>query len=209
VKPITFKLYQIKSFGGNSVEQVKKIRLNNHLTYLTTAVLIFSFVFTLVFVTLPQLPNYPSAPGERRLFVSTWNFACTLMWVIVLRVQVFNEMTDIIKRKENKRRVTPWVRFWFIGSILIGSATVLYVLHSFVTAPPVGLLYSDILSIIAIASWIALIALSLLLFFSRREQSGGMLPDVERALPVHRWLLAPASVLFFLSTFFFPLIFLL
>jgi len=191
------------------VDQLKKIRLNNHLTYLATGILIFCFVLTLVFVTLPQLPNYPNVPGERRLFVSTWNFACTLMWVMVLRVQVFNEMSDIIKRKENKRSVTPWVRFWFVGSVLIGFATVLYVLHSFVAVPSVGFLYTDILSAIAIVSWIALIALSVLLFFSRRRQSGRILPDVEKALPVHRWLLAPTSVLFFLSTFLFPLIFLL
>ena len=191
------------------MDQLKKIRLNNHLTYLATGILIFCFVLTLVFVTLPQLPNYPNVPGERRLFVSTWNFACTLMWVMVLRVQVFNEMSDIIKRKENKRSVTPWVRFWFVGSVLIGFATVLYVLHSFVAVPSVGFLYTDILSAIAIVSWIALIALSVLLFFSRRRQSERTLPDVEKTLSVHRWLLAPTSVLFFLSTFLFPLIFLL
>jgi hypothetical protein len=191
------------------VAQLNKIRLNNHLTYLATVVLVFCFVLTLVIVTLPQLPNYPNAPGERRLFVSTWNFACTLMWVMVLRVQVFNEISDIIKRKEHKRRVTPWVRFWFVGSALIGLATTLYVLHSFVTAPSASILYADILSAIAIVSWTAIIVLSVLLFFSRGKQSEKILPDVEKALPVHRWLLAPASVLFFLSTFLFPLIFLL
>ncbi len=189
--------------------KLRTIKLNNHLTYLATGVLIFCFVLTLVLVTLPQLPNYPNVPGERRLFVSTWNFSCTLMWVMVLRVQVFNEISDIIKRKENKRGVTPWVRFWFVGSVLIGFATVFYVLHSFTAAPSAGLLYVDVLSAIAIVSWIVLIVLSALLFFSRRKQSGKILPDVEKALPLHRWLLAPASVLFFLSTFLFPLIFLL
>ena len=191
------------------MDQIKRIRLNNHLTYLATGVLIFCFVLTLVLVTLPQIPNYPNVPGERRLFVSTWNFACTLMWVVVLRVQVFNEISDIIRRKEYKRSVTPWVRFWFVGSTSIGFATVLYVLHSFVAAPSASLLYVDVLSAIAIVSWISLIVLSVLLFFSRRKQSKKILPDVEKALPVHRRLLAPTSVLFFLSTFLFPLIFLL
>ena len=191
------------------MDQIKRIRLNNHLTYLATGVLIFCFVLTLVLVTLPQLPNYPNVPGERRLFVSTWNFACTLMWVVVLRVQVFNEISDFVRRKEYKRSVTPWVRFWFVGSTSIGFATVLYVLHSFVTAPSASLLYVDVLSAIAIVSWISLIVLSVLLFFSRRKQSKKILPDVEKALPVHRRLLAPTSVLFFLSTFLFPLIFLL
>jgi hypothetical protein len=165
-----------------------------------------------VFVTLPRLEHedkYPDNPGERRLFVSTWNFACTLMWVTVIRVQILNEISDTVKRKESRRSVTPWVKFWFVGSILIGSATIAYVIYSFVATPPAGFSYADVLSIIAILSWITLIILSVLLFFSRKNQSKRTLPEIEKALPIHRWLIAPASVLFFLSTFLFPLIFLL
>jgi hypothetical protein len=191
------------------VGQLKKIRLNNHLTYIATGVLIFCFVLTLVLVVLPRLPDYPDRPGEQRLFVSTWNFACTLMWVMVFRVQAFNEISDLIKRKEPRRGVTPWVRFWFIGSALIGSATVIYVLHSFARAPLAGPVYADVLAAASIVSWIALMVLSALLFLSRRKCSRKVLPDVEKALPAHRWLLAPVSVLFFLSTFLFPIFFLI
>lgn len=194
------------------MDQRRRTQLNNQLTYLTTGVLIFCFVVTLVLVTIPALEHedkYPENPGERRLFVSTWNFACTLMWIMVLRVQTLNEISDFIRRKENRRSVTPWVRFWFAGSILIGSATVAYVVHSFFATPLAGFFYADVLSVIAISSWIILIALSVLLFFSRKNQSKKTLPEIEKALPAHRWLIAPASVLFFLSTFLFPLIFLL
>lgn len=189
--------------------QVKNIRLNNHLTYLVTSVLVFCSLLTLALVILPNLPNYPNEPEERRLFVSTWNFACTIMWVVVLRVQVLNEISDLVKRKEPKRCVTPWVKFWFIGSALIGSASVIYVLHSFGTAPSTNHVYADVFAAIAIVSWIALMVLSTLLFFSRRKYSKKVLPDVEKALPVHRRLLAPASALFFFSAFLFPLFFLL
>lgn len=191
------------------MDQSKKIRLNNHLTYLATGVLIFCFALTLVLVILPQIPSYPGEPGERRLFVSTWNFACTLMWAMVLRVQVFNEISDRIKRREHVRGVTPWVRFWFIGSVLIGSATVTYVLHSFAATPRGSSMYTDVFAVISIASWIALMILSTLLFFSRKKCSKISLPEVEKALPVHRWLLAPTSVLFFFSTFLFPIFFML
>ncbi len=191
------------------MDQSKKIRLNNHLTYLATGALVFCFVLTLVLVILPRLPNYPSEPGERRLFVSTWNFACTLMWAMVLRVQVLNEISDFIKRKEPKRGVTPWVRFWFIGSALIGSATIIYVLHNFATALPASPMYADVLAVISIVSWITIMALSTQLFLSRKRCSKKVLPDVDKALPAHRWLLAPASVLFFFSTFLFPIFFLL
>jgi len=191
------------------VEQRQKIRLNNCLSYLVSGVLIFCFVLVLVLVVLPQLPNYPNEPGERRLFVSTWNFACTLMWVTVLRIQVFNELSDLAKQKGFKRSVTPWVKFWFGASIFIGSATVTYVLNSFAAEPLGSSTYADVLTIISVVNWIALVALSALLFLSREKCSKKALPDVRRALSAHRLLLAPTSLLFFLSAFLFPIFFLL
>jgi len=193
------------------MDESKKIRLNNRLTYLAIGILVFCFMLTLALVILPRLPRLPdssNSPGERRLFVSTWNFACTLMWAMVLRIQVFNGIFDSIKRKKARRGVTPWVKFWFIGSTLTGSATIIYVFHSFVTAPLVSSVY-DVFTTISIVSWFALMVLTTLLFFSRGKCSKKVIPDVEKALPVHRRLLAPASVLFFLSTFLFPIFFLL
>lgn len=143
------------------------------------------------------------------MFVSSWNFACTLMWIMVLRVQVFNELSDSIERKEPKRGVTPWVKFWFAASILIGAVTISYVIHSFAVEPFGGLTYLDVFTITSVVMWIVLITLSISLFFSRRKCSKMVLSEVKRAVFVHRWVLAPSSLLFFLSTFLFPIFFLL
>lgn len=188
----------------------QKIRLNNYLSYLSIGVLVFYVIITLALVILPQLPNYPNKPGEQRLFVSSWSFACTLMWIMVFRIQAFNELSDAIGRKKPGRRVTPWVKFWFIASIFTGSAAITYVFHSFFTSGFSGSsTYTEVLPIISIAMWIMLISFSTILFFSRKKRSKKMISDVEKALLVHRWILAPSSLLFFCFTFLFPIFFLL
>lgn len=187
----------------------QKIRLNNYLSYLSIVVLVFYVILTLALVILPKLPDYPDEPGDQRLFVSSWSFACTLMWIMVFRIQTFNVLSDAVGRKKPGRRVTPWVKFWFVASIFTGSAATIYVLHSFTLGSSGGSIYAGVLPIISIAMWIMLIALSTLLFFSRKKYSKKMFSDVEKALLVHRWILAPASLLFFCFTFMFPILFLL
>lgn len=184
-------------------------RLNNYLFYLAAGILIFCSVLVFALIILPNLPNYPNDPGERRLFVSAWNFACTLMWVMILRIQVFNELSDLAKRRGPKRSVTPWVKFWFVASAFIGSATVVYVLIKFAAGPLVSLTFADVLTIISVATWIVFIALSASLFFSRKKYSKEVLPDVKLVSAAHRLLLAPTSLLFFFSAFLFPIFFLL
>jgi len=191
------------------MDSSQRIKLNNNLSYFAIGILTSCFILTLALVILPQLPNYPNIPGERRLFVSSWNFACTLMWIMVLRIQVFNELSDSIERKEHRRGVTPWVKFWFAASILIGSMTIIYVLHSFAVEPSGSPIYMGALTILSVATWIMLVALSISLFLSRGKCSEEVLSDMKKALVVHRWVLAPSSLLFFLSTFLFPLFFLL
>ena len=186
----------------------RKIGSNSRLAYSATGALILCFVVALMLVVLPKLPRYPDLPDERRLFVSTWNFACTLMWVIVFRLQVFNELLDSIKRKNIKRGVTPWVKFWFIASLLIGCATTVYTLHSFVTSPPISLNHLDILTAISLLAWVVLMGTSTSLYLSRKHL-GGTLADVEKGLLMHRRLLVPSSFLFFLSTFLFPIFFMI
>jgi len=100
------------------MDSSKKIRINNYASYLAIVILTFCLVLALAIV-IPQFPRYPNKPGDKRLLVSTWNFACTLMWIMVLRLQVFNELSDYIDMKEYKRSVTSWVKFWFAASILI------------------------------------------------------------------------------------------
>jgi len=143
------------------------------------------------------------------LLVSTWNFATTLMWIMVLRLQVFNELTDYIELKEHKRSVTPWVKFWFAASILIGLATIIYVAHSFLAGSFGSLTYLDAFTAISIVMWVVLTGLSISLFLVRKKHSKEMLYDVKKAVSVHRWVIGPSSLMFLLSILIFAPFFIL
>jgi hypothetical protein len=190
------------------MDSSKKIRINNYASYLTIVILTFCLVLALA-ITIPHFPSYPNKPREQRLLVSTWNFACTLMWIMVLRLQVFNELTDYIELKEHKRSVTPWVKFWFAASILIGLATIIYVTHSFLAGPFVSLTYLDASTAISIVMWVVLTSLSILLFLVRKKHSKEMLYDVKKAVSVHRWVIGPSSLMFLLSILIFAPFFIL
>lgn len=191
------------------MDQIKKFKLNNNLTYLLAGVLVFFFALTLVLVVIPNLPRYPGNPTMQRAFVSMWNFACTIMWVMVLRIQVLHKLSDLVKRKKSRRNVTPWVKFWFGASMLIGSVTIVYVLYNYAVAPAgSGSLIFDFMTIASIGAWIMLIALTIS-FFSINECPRKMLPYLMDAKKMHRWLLTPSSVLFFFATFLFPIFFML
>jgi len=191
------------------VNRVGKFRLNNSLVYFLTGVLVLCFVLTLVLIVLPNLPRYPEDSSMRRAFVSSWNFACTIMWAMVLRIQVLHRLSDFVERKKSRRNVTPWVKFWFAASMLIGSATIAYVLHSYAVAP-VGSnpLLFDSMALTSIAAWVALMALTISLF-KVEKCSRKMQPYITGAKVMHRWLLAPSSILFFFATFLFPIFFML
>jgi hypothetical protein len=184
----------------------KKIRINNYACYSTIVILTFCLALAIAIV-IPQFPKYPNKPGDKRLLVSTWNFACTLMWIMVLRLQVFNELSDYIDSKEYKRSVTPWVRFWFAASILIGLATIIYVGHSFLG--PGSLTYLDAFTLISIVLWVVLMILSISLFLVRKKYSLEMRRDIEKAVSVHRWVVGPSSLIFLLSILVFAPFFIL
>ena len=188
------------------MNSTKKIRINNYASYSTIVILTFCLVLALAIV-IPQFPRYPNKPGDKRLLVSTWNFACTLMWIMVLRLQVFNELSDYIDMKEYKRSVTPWVKFWFAASILIGLATIIYVGHSFLE--PGSLTYLDAFTVTSIAMWVALMVLSISLFLVRKKYSIEMRHDVKKAVSVHRWVIGPSSLIFLLSILIFAPFFIL
>jgi len=151
------------------MDSPKKIRFNNYASYLAIVILTFCLILAIAVITIPQFPSFPNKPGEQRLLVSSWNFACTLMWIMVLGLQVFNELTDYIELKEHKRSVTPWVKFWFAASILIGLATIIYVSHSFLAGPFGSLTYLDAFTTISIVMWVVLTGLSISLFLVRKK----------------------------------------
>jgi hypothetical protein len=191
------------------MDSSKKIRINNYASYLAVVILTFCLILAIAVITIPHFPRFPNKPGEQRLLVSTWNFACTLMWIMVLRLQVFNELTDYIELKEHKRSVTPWVKFWFAASILIGLATIIYVTHSFLAGPFGSLTYLDAFTAISIVMWVVLTGLSISLFLVRKNHSKEMLYDVKKAVSVHRWVIGPSSLMFLLSILIFAPFFIL
>jgi len=84
---------------------------------------------------------------------------------------------------------------------LIGLVAIIYVLHSFATGPFASSTYLEALTMISIVMWVVLIFLSISLFLSRRKYSEKkMLFEVKKAVSVHRWVLAPSSLLFLLAT---------
>lgn len=177
--------------------------------YFLTGVLVLCFVLTLALVVLPNLPRYPEDPSMQRAFVSSWNFACTIMWIMVLRIQVLHRLSDLVEQKKSRRNVTPWVKFWFGASMLIGSATIVYVLHNYAVAQVgSGVLIFDFMALASIAAWVALVALTISLF-TVEKCSRKMQPYITDAKIMHRWLLAPSSMLFFFATFLFPIFFML
>ena len=184
--------------------KMSKTKLNNRLFYLALGVLIFCFVFTFAFIVAPEIPGIPTEPAGRRLFVCAWNFGCTLMWITILRIQVFNGLIDKPKQNSPGRSVTPWVRFWFLASISIGIVTLTYISRSFATGWGSTL---DALTVVSVVAWILLTGTSISLFFKKDPNAN--ISGLERSVSVHRALLIPTSLIFFFSTLLFPVLYLI
>jgi len=190
------------------VNPIERFSLNNRLSYLAMGILISCFPLALALIALPELSLNPSNLSEQRMLVSAWTSGGTLMWIVVFRIQVLHELSDSILRKQPKRGVTPWIKFWFGASLFAGLVTLFYLFQSYVGTSG-GEIHNEILTLASSAAWITLAVLSALLFRSRKRCSKGMLHKVGEAYSAHRRLLAPASLLFFFSTIVLPMFFLL
>jgi uncharacterized membrane protein YhdT len=193
------------------MDAARKFKLANKLSYFAIGVLILCFFLTLVFALLPELPNYPKQLGQWRWFVASWNLAGPLMFIVVFRIHVLREMENIIKGVQPRVGVTWWVKFWFMAATFFGLITLPFLLRSYVdpqalvspgTSAPV---YTNVGVVISIVSWITLISSSIFLWCVRTRGSKGMLPYVRHARTTHRWLLVPASAVFFIFTGMFSL----
>ncbi|MEW6222219.1 MAG: hypothetical protein AB1476_02705 [Candidatus Hadarchaeota archaeon] len=189
------------------MDQIKKLKLNNTISYAATEALVVISIVALGTIVIPNLPRFPGEPSMRRAFAATWNFACTTMWIIILRVQAVNRLLDDIERKKIRRTVTPWVKFWFGASILIGSATFLYIFWTFIFGSG-GSIFFEFLAFASVVAWLILVVLSLDLL-RMKSPDGKLLPYLKHSKILHNHLLVPASVMFFLASFLFPIFFML
>ncbi len=183
------------------MEDVKRLALNNRLTYASFSVLFFFFLLSFFGTLLPMLPNFPTSVDRWPLFVTSWNLAGPLMFIVVFRIHVLRELHRTVQKQETIIGVTPWVRFWFGAAALFGFATIAalsWAVFGGVESPiPVS---SLILSLVPVISWLIIVAETRSLFLMRgkcTKRTHGPLVDARKT---HEWLLVPSSLLFFIFT---------
>jgi len=179
----------------------RKLILNNKLAYLSIGALVFWFLLAFLLALVPELPSFPSSPDRWQWFVSSWNLAGPIMFIVVFRIHTLRELHNIIQRQKPTVGVTPWVRFWFGAAIVFGLATLLSVLwaHFGSQSAPTSL-HASVLTIVPIIAWALLVYLSISLFRMREKCSKSMLNPLKKARPIHNWLLVPSSLVFFIFT---------
>lgn len=180
----------------------EKLRLNNRLTYLATIVLASYFFLVFGFVILPKLPQTPTELGEWRVAISSWNLGGSIMFTLVFRIQLLRGALDRLNNRKKKMQVTPWVWFWFAGLTVVGSLSLITVVYSYlfpgVFTSRGSTIAHDFLTILSLALWAMLIVLSISLLRAHDKWPRKMAGEVKRALQIHRWLLAPSTIAFFI-----------
>ena len=183
------------------MNDVKRLNLNNRLTYASFAVLFFFFLLAFFGTLLPVLPNFPTTPDRWPLFVSSWNLAGPLMFIIVFRVHTLREVHRIVQKQGPVIGVTPWVRFWFGAAALFGFVTIAALSWAVFGGlgqpiPP----YVLLVSLIPVISWLVLVASTISLFLMQKKCTKATHPILIQARNAHEWLLIPSSLVFFVFT---------
>lgn len=179
----------------------EKLRLNNRLTYLATVVLTAYFFLVFFFLMLPKLPQTPSELGEWRVAITSWNLGGSTMFTLVFRIQLLRGALDRLSNRKRRMNVTPWVWFWFVGLTVVGFLSSVTVVYSYLspgifTSQKVTFL-QNFLTWLSLVLWVTLVALSISILNECRKCSSGI-EEIKTALRVHRWLLGPSTVAFFL-----------
>lgn len=177
------------------------MRLNNRLTYLAIVVLTAYFFSVFFLLILPKLPQTPSELGEWRVAITSWNLGGSTMFTLVFRIQLLRGVLDRLSNRRKKMNVTPWVWFWFVGLTAVGFLSLITVVYSYLSpdifASQRVTFLQNFLTWLSLVFWTTLVALSISLLRECPKCSGG-LKEVKAALRVHRLLLGPSTVAFFL-----------
>ncbi|MFB0499989.1 MAG: hypothetical protein ACETWO_01745 [Candidatus Hadarchaeaceae archaeon] len=179
------------------MDSTQQFKLNNTFAYIAAIVLIACFVLVFAFNILPNLPNYPKQPDEWRWYAISWNLGGPLMFIIIFRIHTLRVLGDIIRKGRVALGVTLWVKFWFGAALFFGLATLPFVFQNYVVYGATSI-FANAGAALVIFAWLSLIASSIALL--RIRCSKAMLLAVENAREVHRVLLAPASIIFFIFT---------
>lgn len=175
----------------------QKFKLNNAIGYIAIIVLIICFTLVFTFNVLPNLPGYPAQPDEWRWYVTAWNLGGPLMFILIFRIHMLRVLGDVIRRGRATLGVTLWVKFWFVAALFFGLATLPFVFQNYAVYGAMSV-YANAGIALVIAAWFSLVASSIA--FLRIRCSKTMLPSVENARRIHRFLLAPSSIVFFIFT---------
>jgi len=182
--------------------QEARLKLNNRLTYYATALLTLYFFLTFGFIILPKLPQSPTDLGEWRISISSWNFGGSTMFTLVFRIQILRGIFDRLNGKRERMRVTPWVWFWFTGLAAVGFLSLIALFYSYLFPGFFGSGKSapthDFLTLSSLMLWTMLIALSISLLRTREECPKQSFGEIRRAIHIHRLLLGPSTVAFFI-----------
>ncbi|MCS7131185.1 MAG: hypothetical protein NZ934_00415 [Hadesarchaea archaeon] len=179
----------------------EKLRLNNRLTYLATIVLTAYFFLVFFLLILPKLPQTPSELGEWRVAISSWNLGGSTMFTLVFRIQLLRGALDRLGNRRERMKVTPWVWFWFVGLTVVGLLSLITVVYSYLSpgifASQKVTFLQDFLTLLSLALWVTLLILSISLLRECRKCSSGI-EEIRMALKIHRFLLGPSTLAFFL-----------
>ncbi len=119
------------------------------------------------------------------------------MFIIIFRIHMLRVLRDVIRKGRVVLGVTLWVKFWFGAALFFGLVTFPFVFQNYVVYGVMSF-YLNAGAVLAIVAWLLLIASSIALL--RTRCSKAMLPSIENAREVHRALLVPASIIFFIFT---------
>jgi hypothetical protein len=186
------------------MNQVRKFKLNNNLTYLAASVLMICFLLSFILVFFPNFPAYPRELEDWRWSVTSWNLAGPLMFIIVFRIQALRHLSESIQKVRGVG-ITPWVWFWFMAAVFFGVVTFPQLIRSYIDPSAFeghssAAVYSNVLTSVTIVSWFIVIALSLSLFHMKGRYPKSVLRHLRKAQDNHRWLLAISSAVFFIFT---------
>jgi hypothetical protein len=185
------------------MNSTEKFNLSNKLGYFALIVL-FTCFFLMCFATLlPKFPNYPTQSGEWEWFVSNWNLAGPLLFVMVFRIHAFRAIREKAEGRTALLGITRWVKFWFAAAIVFGIMTLSFVSRSYLINGFQGPMYETLgVGFISI-SWLVLIFSSLStsnLSTSNVKCERKALPAIKRTQKIHQRLLFPASIIFLIFT---------
>lgn len=180
------------------MNSVKRFKLINNAGHLACIVLMVCFFISLVFTVLPRFPGYPTGLENWGWFITAWNLPGPLMFIMVFRIHALRVVRSRILKEKQILGITLWVKFWFTAAVAFGLLTLPFLANTYLVggaAIPWHMIAGVATVVVA---WFVLLFSTISLI--RIKCSKTMLPAVEKARKIERFLLAPSSIAFLFFT---------